>query len=111
MQAYSAEMRAMTKEYMPERIKVPALAIYAAPKSANELMRPSFKADDPAVRERVEALYPLERENVARHARWFAAFAERGRTVELSGGHDLIVTNPREVLQQIDAFVAQLQAP
>jgi len=31
----------MTKEYMPERIKVPALAIYAAPQSANELMRPT----------------------------------------------------------------------
>jgi pimeloyl-ACP methyl ester carboxylesterase len=109
MQAYTAEMRAMTKAYTPERIRVPALAIYAVPTSASELMRPWFKADDPAVRERIETLYPLERENVARHARWFAAFAERGRVVELSGGHDLIVSNPREVLQQIDAFVSSLR--
>ena len=109
MQAYTAEMRAMTKAYAPERVGVPALAIYAVPKSVNEWMRPWFKADDPAVRERVEALYPLERENVARHARWFAAFAARGRVVELSGGHDLIVSNPREVLQQIDAFVSSLR--
>jgi hypothetical protein len=72
-------------------------------------MRPWYPADDPAVRERVETLNRLERENVARHARWFAAFAERGRTVELSGGHDLIVSNPREVVQQIDAFVSSLR--
>ena len=96
------------KTYNPERIRVPALAIYAVPKSADELMRPWYDASDPAVRKRVETLYPLERENVARHAKWFAAFAERGRVSELSGGHDLFVSNPREVLEQIDAFVSAL---
>ena len=110
MQAYAAEMRAMTTVYMPERIKVPALAIYAAPSSARELMRPWYTADDPAVRSRVETLYPLERENVARHARWFKAFADGGRVTELSGGHDLVVSNPREVVQQIDAFVSSLRS-
>jgi pimeloyl-ACP methyl ester carboxylesterase len=108
MQAYSAEMRAMTTAYTPERIRVPALAIYAAPASAAEMMRPWYQADDPAVRERVETLYRLERENVARHARWFAAFAEGGRVAQLSGGHDLFVSNPRDVVQQIDAFVSSL---
>lgn len=39
----------------------------------------------------------------------FAAFAERGRISELSGGHDLFVSNPRDVLQQIEAFVSSLQ--
>ena len=108
MQAYSAEMRTMTAAYKPERIRVPALAIYAAPASVAGMMPPWFKADDPDVRARVETLYPLERENVARHARWFKAFAEGGRVTELSGGHDLVVSNPREVVQQIDAFVAAL---
>jgi non-heme chloroperoxidase len=74
MQAYSAEMKAMTAAYKPDRIQVPALAIYASPKSSAELMRPWYNADDPAVRERVETLYRTERENVARHARWFTAF-------------------------------------
>jgi len=69
-QAFSNEMRAMTVVYDPKRIRVPGLAIYAVPKSAAELMRPWYNADDPAVRERVETLYPLERENVARHAKW-----------------------------------------
>jgi non-heme chloroperoxidase len=109
LQAFSTEMRAMSAAYNPERIRVPALAIYAVPKSADELMRPWYNANDPAVRERVEKLYPLERENVARHAKWFAAFAERGRVAELSGGHDLFVRNPHDVLQQIEAFVSSLQ--
>ena len=60
-------------------------------------MTPWYAADDPVVRQKVETLFPLERENVARHARWFAKFAPGGRTVEMSGGHYLIVTNPREV--------------
>jgi hypothetical protein len=107
-QAFSNETRAAYKTYNPERIRVPALAIYAVPKSADELMRPWYNADDPAVRERVETLYLLERENVARHAKWFAAFADRGRVSELSGGHDLFVSNPRDVLQQIEAFVSSL---
>ena len=109
MQAFSNEMRAAYKTYNPERIRVPALAIYAVPKSAAELMRPWYDASDPAVRQRVETLYPLERENVARHVKWFAAFAERGRVSELSGGHDLFVSNPHDVLQQIEAFVSSLQ--
>jgi len=111
VQAYSNEMRAMTAAYHPEPIRVPALAIYAVPKSADEVMRPWYSAEDPSVREGVEKLYRLERENVARHVRWFAAFAEQGRIAELSGGHDLVVSNQREVLRQIDDFVASLPAP
>lgn len=108
MQAYTAEMKQLTVTYTPERIKVPALAIYASPASASELMRPWYKSDDPTIRERVETLYRTERENVARHARWFAKFAGGARVAELPGGHDLFVSNPRQVVEQIDAFVASL---
>jgi pimeloyl-ACP methyl ester carboxylesterase len=108
LKAFSTEMQAAYKTYNPERIRVPALAIYAVPKSADELMRPWYDGSDPALRKRLEALYPLQRENAARHARWFAAFAERGRVSELSGGHDLFVSNPGEVLEGIEAFVKSL---
>jgi non-heme chloroperoxidase len=119
-QAMTKEIQAAYNPYKPERIRVPALAIYAAPKSADDLMRrgsserPSFPelvvraADDPAIRERVEKLYQLTRERVRKHAKWFEAFAERGRVVELSGTHNLIISNPREVLEQIEAFVSAL---
>ena len=90
------------------------------PKSADDLMRRGSSdrspfpelvaraADDPAIRERVEKLYLLTRERVRKHEKWFEAFAERGRVVELSGTHDLIISNPREVLQQIEAFISTL---
>ncbi len=119
-QAMTKEIQAAYNPYHPERIRVPALAIYAAPKSADDLMRRGSSdrsafpelaartADDPAIRERVEKLYLSTRERVRKHAKWFEAFAERGRVVELSGTHDLIVSNPREVLQQIEAFVSSL---
>jgi non-heme chloroperoxidase len=120
-QEITKEMRAAYDSYNPERIRVPALAIYAVPKSADDLMRRGSSsrmpfpenfiartADDPASRESVEKLYLLTRERFRNHAKWFAAFAERGHVVELSGNHDLIVSNSRELLQQIEAFVSSL---
>ena len=120
-QAMTKEIQAAYKPYNPERIRVPALAIYAVPKSADDLMRRGSSdrsafpdsspkaADDPAIREGVEKLYLLTRERVRKHEKWFEAFAERGRVVELSGTHNLIISNPREVLEQIEAFIATLR--
>lgn len=119
-QAMTKEIQAAYRPYKPERIRVPALAIYAVPKSAEDLMRRGSSdrrafpelvaraADDPALREGVEKLYLVTRERVRHHAKWFEAFAERGRVVELSGTHDLLISNPREVLQQVEAFVSSL---
>ena len=99
---------------------MPALAIYAVPKSADDLMRrgssdrrpsPELVAEaaaDPEIRQRVEKLYQLTRARVTKHEKWFQAFADGGRVAELSGSHDLIVSNPAEVLQQIEAFITSL---
>lgn len=115
MQAYTAEMRALTKAYTPERIRVPALSLYAVPASPQDLMRPWYAADDPTIGPKVDALYPLERENVRRHAAWFISFSgSRGldgkfvRAVEVPGSHDLLISSPRQVLGEIDAFVKLL---
>jgi non-heme chloroperoxidase len=122
VQAMTKEMRAAYKPYNPEPIRVPAVAIYAVPKSAEDLIRMGSSdrlpflelvaraADDPAIRERIEKLYLLTRERVRNHEKWFEAFAERGRVVELSGTHHLVISNPREVLQQIESFVSSLPA-
>jgi non-heme chloroperoxidase len=122
-QAMTTGMRAGFKPYKPEPIRVPAVSIYAVPKSADDLMRRGSSdrqpfpdlavqaADDPAIRERVEKLYLLTRERVRSHEKWFEAFAARGRVVELSGTHHLIISNPGEVLQQIDLFVSSLAPP
>ena len=121
-QAMVKEIQAAYNPYNPERIRVPALAIYAVPKSADDLMRRGSSdrsafpelaaraADDPVLRERVEKLYLLTRERVRKHEKWFEAFAERDGVVELSGTHNLIISNPRDVLDQIEAFVSSLAA-
>lgn len=105
-QAISTEMQAAYKTYDPERVRVPALAIYAVPKSAADLMRLWYAADDPAIRERVQTLFRLARERFGRHAKWFSTFAEQGRVEELSGAHHLFISHPHEVLQHIEAFVS-----
>jgi non-heme chloroperoxidase len=119
-QAMTKELKAAYNPYRPEPIRVPALAIYACPKSADDLMRRGssdreafpdlvgMAAGDPVLRERVEKLFQVTRERVRKHEKWFEAFAERGRVVELSGTHNLIVSNPGEVLGQIEAFLSTL---
>jgi pimeloyl-ACP methyl ester carboxylesterase len=121
IQAMSKELQAAYKPYQPEPIRVSAVAVYAVPTSADDFMRrgssdgPPFPQDliakaavDAGVRERVEQLYQLTRERVRHHEKWFEAFAVRGRVVELSGAHHLFISNPREVLDQVDAFVSSL---
>jgi hypothetical protein len=108
-QGYTSELQATRKGYDPERIRVPALAVYAVPKVAEDLMRPWYAADDPAVRERVQTLYPLAREQFLRHRKWFDAFVERGRVEELAGPHHLPLTHPRELVALIEAFAESLR--
>jgi hypothetical protein len=119
-QAMSSAIQAAYRPYNPERLRVPALAIYAVPKSAEDLLRRGSSdrlpfpelvtraAGDPALREGVEHLYLFTRARVSKHETWFKAFAEQGRVVELSGTHDLIAGNQREVLQEIEAFASSL---
>jgi pimeloyl-ACP methyl ester carboxylesterase len=121
IQAMSKEQQAAYNPYKPEPIRVPALAVYAVPSSADDFMlrgssdRPPFPQDfiataavDAAARERVEKLYQLTRERVRNHEKWFEALAKRERVVELSGAHHLFISNPREVVAQIDTFVSSL---
>jgi len=122
-QAITNEMRAAYKPYKPERIRVPSVALYAVPKSVDDLLRRGSSdrlrfpedfivkaANDPAIRESVEKLFQLTRERVRNHEKWSEAFADRGRVVEISGPHDLIASNPQDVLEQIESFVSSLPA-
>jgi pimeloyl-ACP methyl ester carboxylesterase len=107
-QAFTTEIRRISESYNPERIRVPALAIYAVPKSPADLMQPWYRADDPVVRQNVERLHKFARERFRRHAEWFEAFAEQGLVSEIPGAHHLFITNAREVLRQIEDFVSSL---
>jgi hypothetical protein len=116
-------MQAAYDPHNPEPIRVPALAIYAVPKTVDDLMRRGSSdrsrfpeafivrtADDPALRDRVEKLYELTRARVDDHEKWFKIFAPKALVAEISGPHFIFITNPSEVVQQIEAFVSlQLQ--
>jgi non-heme chloroperoxidase len=105
-QAMTNAMNATYKAYPPEPIRVPALAIYAVPKAAEDVMQRWYNRDDPVIRERVQTLFRLARESFGRHAKWFEECAARGRVTEIAGPHDLFLTNSRDVLQQIEGFMA-----
>ena len=107
-QALSREMPAANAPYNPEPIRVPALAMYAVPGSAADLMRRWYNADDPASRDGVQTLFRLARERFGRHAKWFEAFAVRGRVTEIPGAHHLFISHPREVVQQVEGFMSSL---
>lgn len=118
--AMADDMQASYHPYDPEPIHVPALAIYAVPTSADDLMQHGSSdrlpfadlaaqaAADLALRRQLDELYRLTRQRVDDHERWFESFADHGRTVELSGTHDLIVSNPSALLEQIDAFASSV---
>jgi len=108
-QAISREMQAQYKPYKPERIHLPALAIYAAPKSVDDMIRPWYPPGD-SIRQRASRLYELQRARVENHIKWFQQFAPGARVAEIAGAHHLFVSHPREVVQQIDAFVSSLPA-
>jgi len=120
-QEYTKEMRAAYNPYNPAPIRVPALAIYAVPKSVEDFMRRGstsrvrFPEDfidsttkDPALRARVEKLFQLERARFEGHANWFRQFARQARVMEVSGPHYIFLTNAADVVRQIDDFVALL---
>ena len=120
-QEITREMRAAYSPYNPQPIRVPALAIYAVPKTVEDFLRRGstsrsrFPEDfiastmtDPALRARVEKLFQLERARFEGHSSWFRKFAPQAQVVEVSGPHYIFLTNTAEVMQRIEAFVASL---
>jgi pimeloyl-ACP methyl ester carboxylesterase len=108
-QAMAAAMQTAYEAYNPEPIRVPALAIYAMPKSADDLMRRWYDAGDPHVREAVGTLYRIARERTSRHEAWFRKLSSNGRIIEIAGAHHLFFTNPDEVRRHIDTFMSSLE--
>jgi pimeloyl-ACP methyl ester carboxylesterase len=121
IQAMSKAMHASYNPYKPETIHAPALGVYAVPMSADDFMRrgssdrPPFPAafitkttNDSTLRARVEQLYLLTRERARNHEKWFAAYAEHGRIVEISGAHHLFISNPEDVAREIDGFMTSV---
>ncbi len=108
-QAITKAMQQTMTAYNPDPIRVPAVALYAVPKSISDLMRPWYNADDPAIQDNVAKLLVLARESYARHAQWFQKLAPGSRVAEIAGDHYLFLSNPNEVLREINTFMSALK--
>ncbi len=116
------EMRAAYNPYNPERIRVPALAIYAVPKSADDLMRRGSSDRSPFPETH---RHDSCRSGPSRTCREAVSIDSRARSRSTSSGSRRLLSEgvwwssqattisssaiPREVLQQIEAFVSSLQ--
>jgi pimeloyl-ACP methyl ester carboxylesterase len=89
--------------------RVPALALYAVPRSADDLMRPWYDRSDPAVRANVQRVYELTTGMFDFMKRNFEQHVPNGRAVDLLGAkHFIFGSNETEVLAEIERFVAEL---
>jgi non-heme chloroperoxidase len=91
-------------------ITVPALAIYAIPGSADDLMRPWYDAADLVLRRNVQREYEITIAHRAAMKRGFEEGVADSRAVELLGAnHWVFISNEADVLAELEAFVARLR--
>jgi pimeloyl-ACP methyl ester carboxylesterase len=92
-----------------ERIQVPALGLYAAPRTWNEMMPGAPKLTDPVLQapaERVVARVARTRKYMADT---FRAGVRNSRVIEMPGAHHYIFrSNEAGVLREIRAFLKTL---
>jgi pimeloyl-ACP methyl ester carboxylesterase len=89
------------------RIGVPVLAIYAKPKSLEAF--PGCNATDATIRQACGELFDWTLRHIAESERVFRGSPAPVRVVELLGAHAFVfLSNPREVVTELDTFASGL---
>jgi pimeloyl-ACP methyl ester carboxylesterase len=89
--------------------KVPALALYAVPRSADDFMRPWYDRSDPLLRANVQRQYELTVGAFDYMKRAFEEGVPNARAVNLLGAkHYIFASNEADVLAEIERFVSEL---
>lgn len=89
--------------------KMPALALYAIPRSADDLMRPWYDRADTALRANVQREYELTVGAFDFMKRTFEQEIPNARAVNLLGAkHWIFTSNEADVLAEIERFIAEL---
>ena len=90
-------------------IKAPALAIYAVPRSAQDLAPAWVKSITPAMLDALEEEYALFQVTSKERIAAFRDGVTHSRVVELPGAnHFLFISNEADVLRELQAFLAAL---
>lgn len=91
-------------------VNVPALAIYATFKSADDLVRPWYDMSDSALRDNVQKFYELRSKDVADQIAMFENGVSNGKVLVLPGAqHAVFLSNEQDVLTAVHRFVERLE--
>jgi pimeloyl-ACP methyl ester carboxylesterase len=89
--------------------KVPALALYAVPRSPDDLMRPWYDRSDSALRANVQHQYEFTVATFGDMRRKFEEGVPNARAVNILGAkHFIFGSNEAEVLAEIERFISEL---
>tara|TARA_R100001143_G_C3358515_1_gene134059 strand:- start:1131 stop:3758 length:2628 start_codon:yes stop_codon:yes gene_type:complete len=89
-----------------ESIKVPALALFAMPSSADSLLQPWYDSGDPATLAAIQALYEVETKRKQIQIRKFSEGVSNSKSIVLyDAGHSLFLTNKEDVISEITSFL------
>ena len=90
-------------------IRVPARAIYAMPRNADDLRRPWYDRTNGDLARALETDYELTARGRLAMERSFAESVAGGQVVELLGAkHHVLLSNEADVIAELDAFIAGL---
>jgi non-heme chloroperoxidase len=91
------------------RIRVPALALYAAPRTWSEMMPGAPKLTDPKQQAAAKRVVALEERTRKYHEDTFRTGVKNSRVVEVAGAsHYIFRSNEADVLREIRAFLKAL---
>ena len=99
-------MEILTRAKRYTAIPVPALAIFAIPHRQDAWIRNST---DPAVREAGRAYFAAVDALAERQAKTVEAGVATARVVRLPGAHHIFLSNERDVLREMSAFLSRLE--
>jgi non-heme chloroperoxidase len=91
-----------------ERVRVPALAFYAVPRSLADI--PGYRADDNGHQAAFQEMYRWQLQKVEASKRRFAEEVKQSRVVELPGAsHYVFLSHERVIIAALREFVSGLQ--
>lgn len=93
-----------------DKIKVPALSMYAVPTSADKLMEPWYGKNDARIREAVDARFKIRSEYQQKQIAKFKAEVANAEVVVLKDAdHSIFISNQDDVVREMERFVGKLE--
>lgn len=92
------------------RIRVPAMAVFAVPRTAKDVAQRWYKLDDPKVQQAVERAYAIGIQTIKETGREFQDSSPERRIVHLRGAdHYVFLSKEDDVLKELNAFLSLVQ--